>query len=160
MNVMYCVKCKSKTGTAQLQKFQTKNNKLMIGGTCVKCGIRKTQFISPEQASAIGAGDAKHPKKGGFVFTLPMLAAAAGIAASAATAGSTIASAVNSKKAKDKELAETKRHNMAMETKGKGLFLKPYRKGGNLGALFTAASRKIIQSQKQKKGKGLFLKTS
>ena len=159
MNVMYCVKCKSKTGTAQLQKFQTKNNKLMIGGTCVKCGIRKTQFISPEQA-----------KKGGFVFTLPMLAAAAGIAASAATAGSTIANAVNSKKAKDKELAETKRHNMAMETKGKGLFLKPYRstiggdlrsyrKGGNLGTLFTAASRKIIQSQKQKKGKGLFLKT-
>ena len=148
MNVMYCVKCKSKTGTAQLQKFQTKNNKLMIGGTCVKCGIRKTQFISPEQA-----------KKGGFVFTLPMLAAAAGIAASAATAGSTIANAVNSKKAKDKELAETKRHNMALETRGKGLFLKPYRKGGNLGALFTAASRKIIQSQKQKKGKGLFLKT-
>ena len=148
MNQMYCVKCKSKTGTAQLQKFQTKNNKLMIGGTCVKCGIRKTQFISPEQA-----------KKGGFVFTLPMLAAAAGIAASAATAGSTIANAVNSKKAKDKELAETKRHNMALETRGKGLFLKPYRKGGNLGALFTAASRKIIQSQKQKKGKGLFLKT-
>ena len=146
-NVMYCVKCKSKTGTSQLQKFQTKNNKLMIGGTCVKCGIRKTQFISPEQASAIGAGDAKHPKKGGFVFTLPMLAAAAGIAASAATAGSTIASAVNSKKAKDKELAETKRHNMAMETKGKGLFLKPYRStiGGDLRSY---------------KGKGLFLKTS
>ena len=107
---MYCVKCKSKTGTSNLYSFQSKNNRFMIGGKCTKCGSKKTRFAKTEET-----------KKGGFVFTLPMLAAAAGIAASAATAGSSIASAVNKKKAQDKKLTEQIRHNKAME--GKGLFL-------------------------------------
>ena len=119
---MYCVKCKSKTGTSSLYSFQSKNKKWMIGGKCTKCGIKKTRFAKNEET-----------KKGGFVFTLPMLAAAAGIAASAATAGSSIATAVNNKKAQDKKLAEEIRHNKAME--GKGFRLNPppsYKRGGGL----------------------------
>ena len=53
-----------------------------------------------------------------------MLAAAAGIAASAATKGSSIVSAVNKKKAQDKRLAEQIRHNKEMDNKrGGGLYL-------------------------------------
>ena len=99
----------------------------MIGGNCVKCSSRKTQFVSAEE------------KKGGFVFTLPMLAAAAAAAGSLAGGASTIANSVNQKNAADKALAEKKRHNLAMEAKkGNGLYLKPYQ---------------------PKSGKGLYLKT-
>ena len=126
MNV-YCVKCKTKTATHKLHRFVSKNSKLMIGGNCVKCSSRKTQFVSAEE------------KKGGFVFTLPMLAAAAAAAGSLAGGASSIANSVNQKKAVDKALAEKKRHNLAMEAKkGNGLYLKPYQ---------------------VKTGKGLYLKT-
>lgn len=110
---MYCVKCNSLTGTSNLYSFQSKNKKWMIGGKCVKCDSKKTRFAKNEET-----------KKGGFVFTLPMLAAAAGIAASAATKGSSIVSAVNKKKAQDKRLAEQIRHNKEMDNKrGGGLYL-------------------------------------
>ena len=126
MNI-YCVKCKTKTATHKLHRFVSKNSKLMIGGNCVKCSSRKTQFVSAEE------------KKGGFVFTLPMLAAAAAAAGSLAGGASSIANSVNQKKAVDKALAEKKRHNLAMEAKkGNGLYLKPYQ---------------------VKTGKGLYLKT-
>ena len=114
MNI-YCVKCKTKTATENLHRFVSKNSKPMIGGSCVECGSRKTQFVSTEE------------KKGGFVFTLPMLAAAAAAAGSLAGGASSIANSVNQKKAADKALAEKKRHNLAMEAKkGDGLYLKPY----------------------------------
>ena len=114
MNI-YCVKCKTKTASTDLHRLVSKNNKLMIGGNCVKCGSRKTQFVSTEK------------KKGGFVFSLPMLATAAAALGSLAGGASSIADSVNKKKAADKALAEKKRHNLAMEAKrGNGLYLKPY----------------------------------
>ena len=126
MNI-YCVKCRTKTTTNKLHRFVSKNSKIMIGGNCVKCSSRKTQFVSAEE------------KKGGFVFTLPMLAAAAGVAGSLAGGASSIANSVNKKKTADKALVEKKRHNLAMEAKkGNGLYLKPYQ---------------------TKAGKGLYLKT-
>jgi hypothetical protein len=111
------MKCKTKTSTKDVTQFMNKKGKPMIKGSCCKCKTAKTQLL---------------PKKeGGFVFTIPMLAAAAAAAGSLAGGASTIANAVNQKKNADKVLIETKRHNKAMESKnGKGLYLKPYKGKG------------------------------
>lgn len=111
----YCVKCKKNTDTLNLSYSVTKNKRPLLKGVCKLCGKNKTRFISAEDA-----------KKGGFIFTLPLALAALGAAGSLAGGASQIATAVNKKKAADKLLAETKRHNKAME--GAGLFLKPYKK--------------------------------
>jgi hypothetical protein len=42
---LYCVKCKSKTDTADLQKVVSKNGRNMLRGKCVVCGTTKTQFV-------------------------------------------------------------------------------------------------------------------
>jgi len=42
---MYCVKCKDKTETVDVQNAVTKNNRPMLRGKCVACGTTKTQFI-------------------------------------------------------------------------------------------------------------------
>ena len=123
--LMYCVKCKGKTNSTNLENIVSKNNKPMIRGKCQKCGNKKTQFISAEAA-----------KKGGFIFTIPALLAAAGAVGSLAGGAAGIANTVIDKKAQDKKLEEEVRHNKAMEGrglflkphKGKGLFLKPYKK--------------------------------
>lgn len=71
----------------------------------------------------------KVPKKGGFLpFLLPLIGAIASVAGGAAG----IAKAVKDSKAADETLAEQKRHNQAMEAKGKGLYLKPHNKGRGL----------------------------
>jgi len=122
---IYCVKCKVKTDTTDLEGFRSKNNKPMIRGKCKKCGKMKTQFIS-----------AADVKKGGFIFTIPALLAAAGAVGSLAGGAAGIAKTVIDKKAQDKKLQEEVRHNKAMEgpglflkpRKGKGLFVKPYKK--------------------------------
>lgn len=117
---MYCVKCKSKTGTTNTEFLMSKNNRHMKRGTCVKCGKIKNQFVSKADA-----------KKGGFIFTIPALLAAAGALGGLAGGASGIASAVNKKKSADKLLAETERHNKVMESKkGDGLFLKPFKGKG------------------------------
>lgn len=123
---MYCVKCKRKTNTTNLKQFMSKNNKPMMRGKCKTCGNVKTQFVPVNK------------KTGGFVFTIPALMAGIGAAASLAGGASGIATAVNKKKAADKMLQETKRHNKAMEGRGislkkrtrtgKGLYLKPYKR--------------------------------
>ena len=67
-------------------------------------------------------------KHGGFLITLPTLLAAASAIGSLAGGASAIAKTVNDKKATQKQLEETRRHNLQMEkkkTNGKGLFLKP-----------------------------------
>lgn len=122
---IYCLKCKKKTKTTDESYAQCKGNKHLIRGNCNICGKRKSQFISLETA-----------KKGGFIFTVPALLAAAGAVGSLAGGAAGIANAVNKKKSADKLLKETQRHHKAMEgkglflgpPKGKGLFLKPYKK--------------------------------
>jgi predicted nucleic acid-binding Zn-ribbon protein len=42
---MYCVKCRGKTDTADLQEVVSRNGRHMLRGTCVKCGTTKTQFV-------------------------------------------------------------------------------------------------------------------
>ena len=119
MMSMYCVYCKEKTDTINITPIKSKNNKQMLKGKCKICNKYKTQFISLAEA-----------KKGGFIFTLPAIAAAAGALGSLAGGAAGIATAVNKKKSQDKLLAEAVRHNKEMEKKksGKGLHLKPYKK--------------------------------
>lgn len=115
---MYCLKCKTKTETENPQYVQTKNNKILVKGNCLVCGKRKTSFVSEDAA-----------KKGGFIFSIPAILGALGAAGSLAGAASGIASAVNKKKADNQLLAETKRHNKAMESKqGSGLRLSSKKK--------------------------------
>lgn len=71
------------------------------------------------------------PKVGGVLpFLLPLFA---GLSAAGALSGGAagIAKAINEAKEARKRLTETERHNQKMEAiaMGKGLFLKPYRKG-------------------------------
>ena len=43
--MLYCVKCRQKTLTNDLQQVITKNSRHMLRGKCVTCGLTKTQFI-------------------------------------------------------------------------------------------------------------------
>jgi hypothetical protein len=84
-------------------------------------GIRKS--IKPPRIIKI-------PKSGGI---LPLIPIFAGLSALGALSGGVgrIAKAINSAKEARKQLEESQRHNKTMEAiaMGKGLFLKPYRKG-------------------------------
>ena len=39
---MYCVKCKRATGTSNIERVVTKNNRNMLRGKCEVCGSTKT----------------------------------------------------------------------------------------------------------------------
>jgi len=43
---MYCVKCKSKTESIDLQRAVSKNGRHMLRGKCAVCKTTKTQFVS------------------------------------------------------------------------------------------------------------------
>ena len=42
---IYCVKCKQKTDTDNIQKITTKNNRPAITGSCTICGSQKYRFV-------------------------------------------------------------------------------------------------------------------
>ena len=42
---IYCVKCRSRTETRDIQNVVSKNNRPMLRGVCVVCGTTKTQFV-------------------------------------------------------------------------------------------------------------------
>ena len=44
-NNLYCVKCKSKTESRDIQNAVSKNNRHMLRGVCAVCGTTKTQFV-------------------------------------------------------------------------------------------------------------------
>jgi hypothetical protein len=47
--MIYCVKCKDKTGSKNLEKKLSKNNRLCLSGICIECNSRKNQFIPREE---------------------------------------------------------------------------------------------------------------
>jgi hypothetical protein len=124
----------------------------MLLSNCKICGKRKSQFTSD--------------KKGGFIFTVPAMLAAAGALGSLAGGAAGIANAVNKKKNSDKLLNETIRHNKTMEGKGliknqrggggKGLFLKPFNNKKTGHGLFIkpyegkGLTKKKINKEKEK----------
>lgn len=73
------------------------------------------------------------PKKGGFLPLIPIFAAL-GALGSLGGGAAAVAKAVHEAKVAKETLEETKRHNQAMEASsvGKGLYLKPYKKGFGL----------------------------
>lgn len=87
--------------------------------------VKKNNKISPLAARVIPI-----PKTGGI---LPLIPIFAGLSALGALAGGAagIAKAVRDSHAAASQLKESQRHNMAMENiaVGKGLYLRPYRKG-------------------------------
>jgi hypothetical protein len=44
-SIMYCVKCKRKTETKDVQNVTSKNGRPMLRGICAECGKAKTQFM-------------------------------------------------------------------------------------------------------------------
>ena len=50
---MYCVKCKKRTDTTNERVTTTKNNRHMKRGTCVICGITKTQFTKAPKGGSL-----------------------------------------------------------------------------------------------------------
>jgi Domain of unknown function (DUF5679)/Phospholipase A2-like domain len=48
---MYCVKCRNKTDTNNLQNVVSKNGRPMLRGTCAVCGTTKTQFMPSKKAA-------------------------------------------------------------------------------------------------------------
>ena len=45
--LIYCVRCKKKTGTYSTHQVHTRNNRLQIAGKCELCNSNKRQFVSP-----------------------------------------------------------------------------------------------------------------
>ena len=45
---IYCVKCKKKTDTNNIEKITTKNNRMAVRGNCKICGTQKYMFMKNE----------------------------------------------------------------------------------------------------------------
>ena len=43
---MYCLKCKKKTETIDINQVTTKNGRRMLKGVCSVCGSKKSQFVA------------------------------------------------------------------------------------------------------------------
>ena len=43
---MYCLKCKRDTGTSNVERVVTKNNRNMLRGRCDVCGSKKKRNLS------------------------------------------------------------------------------------------------------------------
>ena len=50
---MYCVKCKRATGTNNIERVVTKNNRNLLRGKCDVCGSTKTQFIKADVGKGV-----------------------------------------------------------------------------------------------------------
>ena len=79
---IYCVRCKSSTGTNNVSLARTKNNRPIAHGECQNCGTRKKKFVSKaefqagQQGSGI-LGNLLHLKDGKipFLSDLPLIGA-------------------------------------------------------------------------------------
>ena len=46
---IYCLKCKTKTDTLEIEQSKSRNNRLMLRGKCALCGTTKSRFISAKE---------------------------------------------------------------------------------------------------------------
>lgn len=111
-----------------LKKFKGKNNNtaIKIAYAAAKKFIKNKGRVALPRIIPI-------PKSGGV---LPLIPIFAGLSALGSLAGGAagIAKAVNDYKSAQKNLSETERHNKMMESIaiGKGLYIKPYKKGSGI----------------------------
>ena len=49
MEIIYCLKCKTKTDTLEIKQSKTRNNRLMLQGKCALCGTNKSSFIKNQE---------------------------------------------------------------------------------------------------------------
>lgn len=110
-----------------MEKPQDINSAIRIARKAIKKSLKgkKSKVMIPRIITV--------PKIGGFLPLIPILTALGAIG-SLATGGAAIAKAVNATKNAKNQLEEASRHNKAMESisVGKGLYLKPYKKGYGL----------------------------
>ena len=64
MEIIYCLKCKTKTDTLEIKQSKTRNNRLMLQGKCALCGTNKSTFGSCPKAESrfISAKEGKEGK--------------------------------------------------------------------------------------------------
>lgn len=155
LGVAGAMKVKSKLGMGM--RIKKKPSKRKKGGALsfsdavqrARRGIRKNPSsdllqMSKNAVSSIGTKKLSPPKKriipipksGGFLPLIPLFAAL-GALGSIGGGAAGIAKAVNDAKAAREQLEEQKRHNIQMEEMehknvGKGLYLRPYKKGMGL----------------------------
>src|SRR5882757_11014652 len=48
---IYCMKCKQKTMTSNLENVKSTNNRVRVKGTCAICHSKKSQFITVKTGS-------------------------------------------------------------------------------------------------------------
>lgn len=109
----------------RLIKVQPKNlnNAILIAKKVAKKMQTKIKSATPKRIIPI-------PKTGGFLPLIPIFAALSALGALSGGAAA-IAKAVNQAKEAKNQLSESERHNKTMEAiaMGKGLYLKPYKRG-------------------------------
>lgn len=124
---LFSTSIKAATKILNKEKPQDINSAIRIARKAINKSLRgkKSRVIIPRIISV--------PKIGGFLPIIPILTALGAIG-SLATGGAAIAKAVNATKDAKKQLEESIRHNKTMEAiaVGKGLYLKPYKKGYGL----------------------------
>lgn len=115
---------KTATNILRKEKPEDINNAIKTARKVIQKSFRgkKSKVIIPRIINV--------PKTGGFLPLIPILTALGALGA-LASGGSAIAKAVISTKNAKKQFEESSRHNNAMESiaMGKGLYLKPYKKG-------------------------------
>jgi len=52
---MYCVKCRAKTETRDVQNVTSKNGRPMLRGSCAACGKSKTCFVTANGGDLVGS---------------------------------------------------------------------------------------------------------
>lgn len=114
--------------SSQLKKYKPQNNK-----SAIKFAYSAAKKMFPKNCKVRIPRIIPIPKTGGI---LPLIPIFAGLSALGSLAGGAvgIAKAVNEYQATKKNLQESERHNRAMESIaiGKGLYIKPYKKGSGL----------------------------
>ena len=62
MDKIYCLKCKTKTDSLEIEQSKSRNNRLMLQGKCALCGTTKTRFISAKEGEGIREKKDKIPE--------------------------------------------------------------------------------------------------
>lgn len=125
-----------KTATTALKKEKPKdlNDSIKMARKVLKKSLKglKSKVVIPRIINV--------PKIGGFLPLVPILTALGALGA-LSSGGAAIAKTINAAKDAKKQLEEATRHNKIMESIaiGKGLYLKPYKKG--YGLVFDESSK-------------------